>query len=81
MKSEFRLHGKPLTLLRIQNGLKVIEVAEELNVTPQHISQCEASKRRLTHSMTSKFLMLIGCTEEEARRFVHVVGHHRGGIV
>jgi transcriptional regulator with XRE-family HTH domain len=70
----FRLHGKPLTILRINNGLKVSDVAKALGVTSAHISQCEKSKRKLSELKTKEFLQLVGISEEQAKALIQVIG-------
>lgn len=69
----FKLHGKALTILRVSNDLKQVEVAKALNVTAAHISQCEKSKRKLSVIQTKKFIELIGSSEEEAKAFVQII--------
>lgn len=59
----FKLHGKALTLLRVSNDWKQVEVAKALDVTAAHISQCEKSKRKLSEIQTKKFIELIGTSE------------------
>jgi transcriptional regulator with XRE-family HTH domain len=69
----FRLHGKALTILRINNDLKVIDVAKALGVTPAHISQCEKSIKKLSAVKTKQFLELVGISEDEAKAFVQII--------
>lgn len=74
MNDVFRLYGKALTILRINNDLKVIDVAKALDVTPAHISQCEKSIKKLSAAKTKQFLELVGISEEQAKEFVQIVG-------
>lgn len=73
--NKFRLHGKALTILRISNDLKQIEIAEALGVTKGFISLCEKSKRKLSEIQTKKFIELIGTNEEQAKAFVELIGN------
>jgi DNA-binding transcriptional regulator YiaG len=69
----FRLHGKPLTILRIRNGLKVTDVAKVLGVSISFVTACEKNRRKLSEEHTNKFLELIGISEEQAKAFVQII--------
>lgn len=75
----FRLHGKALSIIRINHGLKASEVAKALNVSSAHISQCEKSKRALSVTKTKQFIELIGISEEEAKEFFKIM--NKGGAL
>lgn len=73
-REKFQLHGKALKMLRLNNGLKAVEVARMLGVVKGHISMCENNQRKLSEEKTKKFLELIGISVDEAKAFVEVVG-------
>ncbi|MFF2291017.1 helix-turn-helix domain-containing protein [Peribacillus butanolivorans] len=76
MESEkFQLQGRAFKILRLDNGMKGVEVAKALNLTKGMISLCETNKRRLSATKTIEFLDLIGISEQQAKAFVEVVGH------
>ena len=74
MTDVFKLHGKPLTFIRISKGKTVTDVAKALGVSAAHVSQCEKSKRKLSESKTKKFLEYIGMSVDEAKAFVQIIG-------
>lgn len=73
-KEKFQLQGKSLKILRLNNGMKAVKVAEVLDVTKAYISMCESNQRKLSEAKTKEFLELIGTSEDEAKAFVQIVG-------
>ncbi|CAI9391347.1 MULTISPECIES: helix-turn-helix domain-containing protein [unclassified Bacillus (in: firmicutes)] len=73
MRSDFQLYGKALKMIRLSKNLKAVEVAKNLNVTKQYISNCETGRRKLSATKTKQFLELVGISEEQAKAFVQII--------
>lgn len=73
MRNDFQFYGKALKMIRLSKDLTTVEVAKNLNVTKQYISNCETGRRKLSATKTKQFLELVGISEEQAKAFVQII--------